>query len=65
MQAWATQELTYANLGDPRRKSRLITLLEDLAAHPGASVPQACGTWVKTKAAYRFWDDAYVTPDAI
>ncbi len=31
----------------------------------GASVPQACGSRAKTKAVYRFWDDAYVTPDAI
>lgn len=65
MQAWAAQELQYATLGDPRRKDRLITLVEDLAARPGASVPQASGTWAKTKAAYRFWGDAHVTPDAI
>ncbi len=51
MQAWAAQELQHARLGDPRRKGRLVTLVEDLAAQPGASVPQASGTWAKTKAA--------------
>lgn len=65
MQAWAAQELAYTDLGDPRRTRRLIQMVEDFAAQPGASVPQACGTRAKTKAAYRFWDDAEVTPDAI
>ncbi len=65
MQAWATQELAFSDLGDPRRKRRLVQMVEDLAAQPGASVPQACGTPAKTKAAYRFWDDGHVTPDAI
>ncbi len=65
MQAWAAQELELADLGDPRRKRRLIQIVEDLAAQPSASVPQACGSRAKTKAAYRFWDDAHVTPAAI
>ncbi len=65
MQAWAAQELAYTDLGDPRRTRRLIQMVEDFAAQPGASVPQACGTRAKTKAAYRLWDDEYVTPDAI
>lgn len=65
MQAWAAQELRQADLGDPRRTRRLIQIVEDLAAQPSASVPQASGTWAKTKAVYRFWDDAPVTPAAI
>jgi hypothetical protein len=65
MQAWAAQELRQANLGEARRTRRLIQIVEDLAAQPSASVPQASGTWAKTKAVYRFWDDAPVTPAAI
>lgn len=65
MQTWAAQELGTVDLGDPRRNRRLIQIVEDLAAQPGASVPQACGSRAKTKAVYRFWDDAYVTPGAI
>lgn len=65
MQAWAAQELKYAHLGDPRRNRRLVQIVEALAAQPSASVPQASGTWAHTKATYRFWDDAHVTPAAI
>ncbi len=65
MQAWAAQELKSADLGDPRRNRRLIQIVEDLAAQPGASVPQACGTQAKAKAVYRFWDDDHIRPAAI
>ena len=44
---------------------RFATLLADLVAHPTASIPHACGTWAKTKAAYRFWSSPHVTPQAI
>jgi len=52
-------------LGDARLNRRLARLVEDLAAQPTASVPQACGTWAATKAAYRFWDSAQVSAAAI
>jgi hypothetical protein len=29
-----------------------VRLVEDLAAQPNESVPQACGDWAATKAAY-------------
>ncbi len=29
---------------------------------PTAPIPQACGSWAKTKAAYRFFDNASVNP---
>lgn len=65
MQSWAAEELHAVDLGDPRRNRRLIRLVEDLAAHPAASVPEACHSWAATKAAYRFWDNPHVTPEAI
>ena len=37
----------------------------DLAAHPGDSIPAACGTWAATKATYRFLDDDDVEAAAI
>ena len=40
---------------DPRLRSRLQTLLEQLDRHPGCSLPQACQGWAATKAAYRFF----------
>lgn len=65
MQSWAAQELRYAQLGDARLNRRLVRLVEDLAAQPTASVPQACGNWAATKGAYRFWDSPQVKPGAI
>jgi hypothetical protein len=44
---------------------RLVKIVEDLASHPESSVPQASGDWASTKAAYRFWDNDKVDPDAI
>ncbi|MCY0879657.1 MAG: transposase DNA-binding-containing protein [Firmicutes bacterium] len=32
---------------------------------PAASIPQACGTWAQTQAAYRFVDHPRATPAAI
>lgn len=65
MQAWARAELHPARLGDARLNRRLGRLVEDLAAQPTVSVPQASGTWAATKAAYRFWDSPRVRPEAI
>ena len=39
--SWVSEELGGANLGDARRTQRLIRVVEDLAAKPNASVPQA------------------------
>jgi hypothetical protein len=64
-ESWATQELRWAEFGDKRLRDRLIRIVEDLAASPTASVPEACGQWPATKATYRFWDSGRVTPAAI
>src|SRR6266542_3619163 len=58
-------ELRFADLGDRRLDGRLAQLVSALADHPNASVPQALGSWAVTKAAYRFWDNDRVTPQAI
>jgi hypothetical protein len=39
--SWVSEELAGANLGDARRTQRLIRVVEDLAAKPNESVPQA------------------------
>lgn len=66
MEAWAAAEVGRAELGDARRTQRLSTVVETLAAHPTASVPQACnGDAAAIKAIYRFWDSAAVTAAAI
>ncbi len=65
MLSWAAQELGLASLARKSHSKRLIKMLEAFAAQPAASVPQACGSWAATKAAYRFWDNPQITPLAI
>jgi len=62
---WAAIELQDLDLGDARRTRRAIQLVEALALAPQASVPNACGSWAATKAAYRFWSNPEVTPAAL
>jgi hypothetical protein len=65
VEKWAEAELKQADLGDARRNKRLVRLVEDLAAQPATSVPQACGSWAATTAAYDFWSSPYIEPDEI
>lgn len=52
-------------LGDARLNRRLERVVEDLLDHPQATIPEACGTWGATIAAYRLLGNAAVTPEAI
>jgi len=54
---WADEEFGLAELGDQRRLDRLLIIARDFYARPQASVPQACQSRAKTKAAYRFFDE--------
>lgn len=54
MTNWAEEELETVSLGDARLDKRVVILTEQLAQKPGASIPQACGDWGQTQAAYRF-----------
>jgi len=65
VESWAAKELAYVDLGDKRLEARLVRIVESLAAHPTASVPEASGSWAATKATYRFWDSQQVSPEAI
>ncbi len=51
---WIETEFGTADLGDDRRTQRLLTLMGQVAARPGASLPEACGSRGQLKAAYRF-----------
>jgi hypothetical protein len=62
---WADEEFGQAQLGDRRRVDRLLTIARDFYANPTANIPQACETRAKTKAAYRFFDEAENTMDKI
>ena len=60
-----TLERRHVRLGDARLDRRFVKIVEDLAAAPGAGVPEASGGWAAAKAAYRFFDNPGVDPDAI
>lgn len=51
---WADEEFREIDLGDKRRDSRAIRLVERFAERPTASIPGACSGWAETQAAYRF-----------
>jgi len=42
------------SLPDKRLNERLERLVDQLSQKPESSLPQACGDWRETKAAYRF-----------
>jgi hypothetical protein len=62
---WSEHEFRSVDLGDRRLNRRLAALVDALATRPEAGVPQATGSWAAAKAAYRFWDNGRVSPEAI
>lgn len=65
MNNWAEQEFETLNLGDARLDKRAVMLAEQLAQQPGASIPQACGDWGQTQAAYRFLSNEEVNAQQV
>ena len=63
--SWAEYEFAHCSLPDRRLEKRLVRMATDFAEHPTAPIPQACGSWSQSKAAYRFFDNDSVTPQAI
>ena len=56
--SWAAKEFSGADLGDARLDKRLVRIVETFADKPTASIPEACGDWGATQAAYRFFNQA-------
>jgi Transposase DNA-binding/Transposase Tn5 dimerisation domain len=63
--SWAVTECADADVGDARRTQRLVELATAFAQRPGASLPEACGDRAMLKAAYRFFDNEAIDPQAI
>jgi Transposase DNA-binding/Transposase Tn5 dimerisation domain/Transposase DDE domain len=63
--SWEFDELRTADLKDKRLDQRFWLLLDQLGAHPTASIPAACGGWAETAAAYRFFDNDNVDLDSV
>lgn len=62
---WVENEFGGADLGDPRLTKRLIKIAAQFAANPCASIPLACETPDRLKAAYRFFDNDKVNEQEI
>ena len=62
---WAEEEFRGVSLPDKRLKDRLLILTRDFFARPAVSLPEACGSRAKTKAAYRFFDQEEATMDVL
>lgn len=65
MAVWTNEVVTEIALGDARLNRRFATLVATFLERPAASIPEACGTWTATQAAYRFFDNATVVPEQI
>lgn len=63
--SWAAEEFKDIDLGDRRLDKRTVLLAERMAANPMASIPQACGGWAETQAAYRFFAQDDIEWEAI
>jgi hypothetical protein len=64
-QAWAQQQFAACELGDRRRTQRLIKVAAKMVENPAGSLPDQMQTWGDLKAAYRLFDCAYVTFEAV
>lgn len=53
------------DLGDQRLEKRAQRILKDFFVHPGAAIPQACGSKAAAQAAYEFLDNWSVSSEAI
>jgi len=57
---WASSEFSGIDLGDKRLNDRLVTITSQFASSTESPINQACGGWVDTKAAYRFFQNTNV-----
>lgn len=65
LQEWVRDELAQVDLNDVRLERRLHQVVTQVAAQPSASIPQACGRWADTKAAYRLLENEKVSHEQI
>ncbi len=64
-EGWAAEEFETVDLGDKRRKKRLIRVAEQRGKRPNASIATSCEDPAGMKAAYRLLDNESVGAEAI
>lgn len=62
---WVSAEFETIPIDDERIVKRLTKTTKLLSEHPDSSIPEACGGWAETKAAYRLLNNKKVTHQAI
>ncbi|WP_035478045.1 IS4/Tn5 family transposase DNA-binding protein, partial [Aliagarivorans taiwanensis] len=62
---WAQAQFSQAELNDPRRTQRLISLAASLASQPGVAVSKLAISPADMEGAYRFIRNDRISPDAI
>jgi len=62
---WAVKELAGLQLPDQRLIKRAQLIVSQFSRQPTASIPQACEELSQAKAAYRFFDNEEVAPEAL
>lgn len=62
---WADRNFGACELGDARRKRRAVTIARGMTLRTAASIPMQAQTAKDSKAAYRFFDTAAVTFEAL
>jgi hypothetical protein len=65
LRAWAIEELGHAQLGDIRRRDRLVLMAARAAEHPGGRLTEVFTTSAERQGAYDLLDNEAVTPSAL
>jgi hypothetical protein len=63
--SWVVNEFSNAPLSDERMIKRLIRIADSAFSSPASSIPSACQSYSATRAAYRFFNNKRVKPEAI
>lgn len=64
-QSWAAMQFGHANLGDARRQRRLLLLASAMLENTSMSLPKQFPTGADLAAAYRFFSNPQIDPQAI
>lgn len=62
---WATEEFGHAQLGDVRRRKRLVKVASEVARHPAGTVTRACRSSASREGAFRLLESPSVRPEAV
>ena len=65
MQKITVKDFPHLDLGDIRRNERFVTIINNVTAQPGASIPRHSGSWYDTKATYEFFKNEQISLDEL